>query len=123
MADIEMWVVVEYCAPEKCGRLSPPARHAHCVRPEQSKESGPAAPQTYGLPSWRCASAIAAPAPPFAAGAGPAGADGAALPPPTDGPPPTAGPPPPPPLTAWLLANAAAFCRAPALARTRAPPP
>src|SRR3954464_14879862 len=49
MADIETWVVDEYWEPEKCGRLTPPARHAHAVRPEQSKEFGPAAPHEYGF--------------------------------------------------------------------------
>src|SRR4051794_12011369 len=77
MADIETCVVDEYWAPEKCGKLTPPALQAHAVRPEQSKAFGPTAPQTYGLPSCRCASAMAAPAPPFEAGAGPEGADGA----------------------------------------------
>ena len=76
-----MWVVDAYWAPEKCGRLTPPARHAHAVRPEQSNEFGPAAPHAYGLPSCRWAAAMAAPAPPLADGGGPAGADGAAPPP------------------------------------------
>ena len=30
----------------------PTCLYAHIVRPEQSKEFGPAAPQTYGLPCW-----------------------------------------------------------------------
>jgi hypothetical protein len=46
MADIDTCVVDEYCAPEKWGSDTPPALHAHIVRPEQSNESGPDAPHT-----------------------------------------------------------------------------
>ncbi len=31
--------------------VTPAASHAAYMRPEQSKESGPVAPHTYGLPS------------------------------------------------------------------------
>src|SRR5262249_53309527 len=105
IADIEMWVVEAYWAPEKCGRLTRPARHARAGRPGQSAAFGTAAPQTAGVPSGRCASPIAAPAPPLTDGGGPVGADGAEPPPP---------PPlrPPPPVVVALACAAAAWARA-----------
>src|SRR5262245_19865684 len=38
----------------------PTLLYAHMVRPEQSYELGPAAPQTYGLPIWLSAARTAA---------------------------------------------------------------
>ena len=43
------WLLLE------CGRLTPAAEYAYCVRPEQSKAFGPPAPQTYGSPTWASA--------------------------------------------------------------------
>src|SRR5262245_6945521 len=40
------------------GRSMPAALYAAWVRPEQSKELGPVAPHTYGLPSWSRAKAM-----------------------------------------------------------------
>src|SRR5438132_14314434 len=71
MAPSDTWVVAEYWATVLCGRDTPAARHAHIVSPEQSKLPGPAAPHSYGLPSWRWASAMAAAAPLLAPTAGP----------------------------------------------------
>src|ERR687896_82677 len=67
-----------HCADAECGIDTPACAHAHDVRPEQSKASGPPAPQTYGEPIAECAAAIAICAP-EALGGG-------------------ANPPPPPPL-------------------------
>src|SRR3954465_13811983 len=58
-----MWVVALYWAVVLWGSDTPAARHAHIVRPEQSKLPGPAAPHRYGLPIWRCASWMAPDAP------------------------------------------------------------
>src|SRR5262245_4472720 len=44
-----------YWAAAECGRSTPAALHEYMVSPEQSNELGPAAPQTYGLPSWASA--------------------------------------------------------------------
>src|SRR3954464_9518064 len=53
-----------YCAAAECGSETPACAHAHIVRPEQSKDEGPAAPNTYGAPTTDCAAAAAvAPAP------------------------------------------------------------
>jgi hypothetical protein len=41
------------------GSVTPAAFQAAWVRPEQSYEPGPLAPQTYGLPIWSRANAIA----------------------------------------------------------------
>jgi hypothetical protein len=50
------------CSPDVRGIERPALRHAVDVSPEQSKQSGPAPPQQYGLP--RCDSANAAAAAP-----------------------------------------------------------
>src|SRR5205823_3702923 len=42
-------------AAARCGRPTPAAAQAPMVSPEQSHESGPAAPNTYGSPSWASA--------------------------------------------------------------------
>src|SRR3954447_1321077 len=53
-----------YCAAAECGSETPACAHAHIVRPEQSKDEGPAAPHTYGAPmSDSAAAAAVAPAP------------------------------------------------------------
>src|SRR3954471_17551988 len=67
--------------PEECGSEMPAAAYAYCVRPEQSKASGPAAAHTYGSPSWAsavstatCAAAVGAtiaPAGTLGGGSGP----------------------------------------------------
>lgn len=53
------------------GRVTPAARQAAWVRPEQSYAEGPVAPHTYGLPSWARAKEIASAARAFGAVTGP----------------------------------------------------
>src|SRR3954451_22439817 len=52
---------------DECGSCRPAAAEAYSVRPEQSKAFGPAAPHTYGSPTWAravltatCAAAVGA---------------------------------------------------------------
>src|SRR5213076_3256896 len=52
----------------------PAARHAACVRPEQSYAFGPVAPWMYGLPRWARANATALAAVPTVEVRGAAGA-------------------------------------------------
>src|SRR3954465_1334647 len=57
------------CAAAECGSDTPACAHAHIVRPEQSKEDGPAAPKTYGAPiTERAAAAAISPLPDAAGG-------------------------------------------------------
>src|SRR6185369_5718246 len=51
---------------EECGSETPACAQAHIVSPEQSNVDGPAAAQTYGLPSFDLAAATAVAAPPLA---------------------------------------------------------
>src|SRR5258708_35433320 len=51
--------------------VTPACAHAIMVSPEQSKQVGPAPALQYGLPTWACAYATAAPARPLGGGGGP----------------------------------------------------
>src|SRR5260370_9861487 len=64
-------------AEARCGSATPALPQTNIVSPEQSNASGPAAAQTYGLPSSRAAQASAIAARPLAgAGGGAAGGGG-----------------------------------------------
>src|SRR5213082_37288 len=64
-------VVTLYWSDEEWGSETPACSQAHIVNPEQSKESGPAAPYWYGLPISCSAQYTAVDAPPLGGGAGP----------------------------------------------------
>src|SRR5437879_12590729 len=48
----------QYWSSESRGMVTPALLYALIVSPEQSKLSGPTAPNTYGLPSWALAKSI-----------------------------------------------------------------
>src|SRR2546423_12657494 len=55
---------------EECSRCTPTWAQAAITRPEQSNAPGPAAPKTYGLPSWAYAYAMTRPTRPDTGGGG-----------------------------------------------------
>src|SRR5436305_13850446 len=55
---------------EECSRCTPTWAQAAMTRPEQSNAPGPAAPNTYGLPSWAYAYAMTRPTRPDTGGGG-----------------------------------------------------
>src|SRR4249920_1009768 len=70
------WPPAWYCCHDTRGSVTPAAPNALSIRPEQSYELGPVAPQIYGFPTSCRAKAIAAAATPLASTAGPQAALG-----------------------------------------------
>src|SRR3954447_1094485 len=57
-----------HCAAAECGSETPACAQAHIVRPEQSNDDGPAAPNTEGAPITVWPAAAALPPAPVAGG-------------------------------------------------------